>query len=153
MIRKRNRFINWVRCQQAADLRYPQKQGYDHKLRLIDVHIFAYPVSRLSEPFSPVPTSPDNGGFTVFVNVEDFNIVENLYAYLMTVNVSLHERGFESTRFHDFETELTTMRFRSAYTEQIETSFTEITSYVARFFIVYTNTKDVCLFSKKAVDR
>ena len=33
--------------------------------------------------------------------------------------MSLHEHGFESTRFHDFETELKTMRFRSAYTEQI----------------------------------
>ena len=33
--------------------------------------------------------------------------------------MSLREHGFQSTRFHEFETELKMMWFRSAYTGQI----------------------------------
>ena len=36
---------------------------------LINIHIFDYPDSRLSGLFSEVPTSPDNRGSTVAVNV------------------------------------------------------------------------------------
>ena len=36
--------------------------------RIINIHIFDYPDSRLSGLFTEVPTSPDNRGSTVFNN-------------------------------------------------------------------------------------
>ena len=39
---------------------------------LINIHIFNYPDSRLSGLFTEVPTSPDNRGSTVMVNLHYF---------------------------------------------------------------------------------
>ena len=74
--------------------------------------------------------------------------------------MSLHEHGFQSTRFHEFETELKTMRLRSAYTGQMvpwESSPSKPRSPKSRVMsqdlLSYTtNIKDVLLFSKNAVD-
>jgi len=61
-IRKRSQLINRVWCQQAADLRYPLKQGQNLEdlTGLVDTHDFDYQDSQLSRPFSPVPTILDN---------------------------------------------------------------------------------------------
>ena len=61
-IRKRSQLINGVWCQQAADLRYPLKQGQNLEdlIGLVDTHDFDYRNSQLSGPFSSVPTILDN---------------------------------------------------------------------------------------------
>ena len=57
-------------------------QEFGISIFLINIHIFDYPDSRLSGLFTEVPTSPDNRGSTVIINL--IYIVQFLCSWCFT---------------------------------------------------------------------
>ena len=57
-------------------------QEFGISIFLINIHIFDYPDSRLSGLFTEVPTSPDNRGSTVIINL--IYIVQSLCSWCFT---------------------------------------------------------------------